>query len=208
MCAELQISSDHSSLYSLVCSVPVQSCRAPHHSFPFIIIQQERHSLHPFTSVHTAHDVHCNCQDWVVLDWLYFVYLSMWSERSITACTGNMVDICTYIFLHNSISADFYSKKHADDSDQGWRHWHHHCHHWHHVSHLIIGSGSGSYLDHLCNVGIYGCMVFIGSIIFRFFIYGDGAWIDKTTNQYAICLHVWDTLKIFRKSSFAASKDK
>ena len=57
--------------------------------------------------------------------------------------------------------------------------------------HLIIGSGSGSYLDHLCNVGIYGCMVFIGSIIFRFFIYADGAWIHKTTNQYAICLHVW-----------------
>ena len=104
----VQISRDHSILHSPVCSVPVQSCRAPHHTFPFIIIQQERHSLHPFTSVHTAHDVHCNCQDWVVLDWLYFVYLSMWSERSITACTGNMVDICTYIFLHNSISADSY----------------------------------------------------------------------------------------------------
>ena len=40
----------------------------------------------------------------------------MWSERSITACTGNMLDICTYIFLHNSISADSYSKKHSDDS--------------------------------------------------------------------------------------------
>ena len=95
MCAELQISSDHSSLHSLVCSVQVQSCRAPHHTFPFIIIQQERHSLHPFTSVHTAHDVHCNCQDWVVLDWLYFVYLSMWSEPAPPA-----LEICL-IFVHH-----------------------------------------------------------------------------------------------------------